>query len=348
MCYRASHRRGSALVLAIIVSVVMTALVSAMCWVAGESAQRTGSLSKIDQAFYAAEAGAQRVQWYCKNNKMNSISAPVTGSINGYAYSVTWSTVSGSTILITSVGTVSSTSYTLSLQVTPPVIQQPTITSMGAFDNKNIAVTGDVMVATTYDNGGNGSITGNLTYYGSASNTGSVSGSVTHASGSPTTIDFAALASTLTAAAGRTYNGDQNNVTFDFTAISGSHPVIYVNGNVSNPTFIGSGTLYVTGNITGAGGYGSAGAPVDLVAQGDINTNNNTTIVGSVYTKGNWNRGKFNLTGLIYTGGIVQSNNGMSYLTQANTPWWDPRGNGGGTISASTTTNVTDFAGPMP
>lgn len=65
------------MVLAIVVSVILSGLVSAMAWVAGESAQRTAGLSKMDQAFFAAEAGAQRVQWYSTNGKMGTNTWPV-------------------------------------------------------------------------------------------------------------------------------------------------------------------------------------------------------------------------------------------------------------------------------
>jgi hypothetical protein len=343
------HPRGSAITLAIVVAVVLTGLVATMSWVAAEQTARTAALSKMDQAFYAAEAGMQRVQWYCKNGQMGSITAPLTGSLNGYTYSVSWSTVSGSTIQITSVGSTGSVSYTMSAQVTPPFIQQPSIESIGDFDNKNIVVTGNVVAGGNYANGGSGSLNGNLVYYGSASNTGSVTGTVTHASGPPPKIDFATMTTTLIASAGLTYNGNQNNRGFDFTTVTGNPKIIYVNGNVTNPTFVGSGTLVVAGTISGAGGYGSAGNPVHLVATGDITTDNNTTIYGAIYTGGNWNRGKFNMTGLIYTSGVIQSNNGKSYLTQDTTPWFDPRatGGGGGGGSGSGTT-VTAFSGPMP
>jgi hypothetical protein len=343
---RHRHPRGSAIVLVIIISVIVSALIAAMCWVAAEQTQRTAGLRKMDQAFFAAEAGAQRVQWYCKNNQMASISPPLTGSLNGYNYSVSWSTVSGNTILVSSIGNSGTVSSTLSFQVTPPFLPQPAIQSMGAFDNKNIVVTGDVIAGTDYSNGGSGSLSGNLTYYGSASNTGNVTGTVTHASGTPPTIDFPAIIASLQATAGQTLSGNQNNRTFDFTAIPGTKKVIYVNGNVTNPSFIGSGTLVVSGNISGAGGFGSPGNPVHLVASGNINTDNNTTMYGSIYSGGDWDRGKFNLTGLVYTSGIIKSNNGKSYLTQDATPWFDPRATGGG--AGGGTTVVSAFSGPMP
>jgi hypothetical protein len=340
--------RGTAMVLVIIMSVVLSGLIASMYWVAAEQTLRTASLSKVDQAFFAAEAGMERAKWYCKNGQMGSIVSPLTGTVNGFNYSVSWTTVSGHTLQIRSTGSLQSVSYAMSAQVTPPFLPQPALESLGKFDNKNIVVTGDVIAGGDYTNGGSGSLNGNLTYYGTATNTNDVTGTITHASGPPPTIDFTAVIATLNAAAGQTLTGAQNNRTFDFTALPGPNRVIYVDGNVSNPTFIGSGTLCVKGTITGAGGYGSADAPIHLVATGDITTDNNTTIYGSIYTGGDWNRGKFDVTGLIYTGGIVKSNSGKSYLSQAETPWFDPRATGDAAGAAAAVTTVTAFCGPSP
>ena len=139
----------------------------------------------------------------------------------------------------------------------------------------------------SYTNGGSGSLTGNLTYYSTAANTGSVSGTITKASGSYSFMDMTALGNTLIAAAGsNTYSGTQTNKTFDFTTIPGTNKVIYVNGPVVNPTFIGSGTLYCSGAVSSLGGFGSSGNPVNIVAKAAITTNNNITIYGSMYTGG--------------------------------------------------------------
>jgi hypothetical protein len=335
------------MVMAIVVSAVITGLISVMCWVATEQTARGAALRKSDQAFYAAEAGAQRVQWYCKHLQMDDIAAPLTGDLNGYHYATSWNPLSGSTIQISSIGNADAVSYSLSVQVTPPFIPQPAIQSMGDFDNKNIIVTGDIIAGGNYTNGGSGSLTGNLTYYGTASNTRNVSGALTpKTTGTPYIINFPTLINTLKTQAGRKLIGNQNNQTFDFTAIPGPHKVIYVDGNVANPSFLGSGTLVVTGNISGAGDFGAKDHPVNLVAAGNINTSNNTTIYGALYAGGNWDRGKFNLTGIVYVAGIVKSNNGKSYLTQAETPWFDPRATSGD--AGRTPTLVSNFSGPTP
>ena len=113
---------------------------------------------------------------------------------------------------------------------------------------------GDVIVGGSYSNGGNGSITGDLTYYGSATGTGRVTGTITHATtGGFPAINMTALGNTLITAAtaegaGATYNSSQTNKNFNFNSISGTNKVIYVKGNVTTPTFTGTGTLYVTGH----------------------------------------------------------------------------------------------------
>ncbi len=137
------------------------------------------------------------------------------------------------------------------------------------------------------------------------------------------------LGTTLINQAGLTLSGNQSNHTFDFTGLSGNK-VIYVNGNVSNPAFIGSGTLYVKGTVS-AGAFGSSGSPVNIVAGGSVTTSNNITVYGNLYSAGAWSRGKFTWNGFIYIAGAISaSNNGKSTLTHTTVPWFDPRSSGGG------------------
>jgi hypothetical protein len=342
------HRRirGTAMTLTIVVAVIISGMVAALSWTASVQSQVTGSMSQIDQAFFAAESGAQRVAWYCKNNKMSSITSPLTGLVNGYAYSASWTTVSGSTIKITSTGSLGSVSYAMSETVTPPASAAPALALGDNFDNKNMDITGDLITGGSYTNGGSGSLTGNLTYYSTASNTGSVTGTITHATGSFAFMDLTTLGNTLIAAAGQTYTGTQTNTTFNFTNLSGTNKVIYVNGPVVNPTFIGSGTLYSSGAVSSLNGFGSAGSPVNIVAQAAVTMDNNVTCYGSIYTGGAWGRGKISLTGIVYvSGAITVTNNGSSSLTGTAAPWFDPRGSGGG---GGSTTTFASFAGPQP
>jgi hypothetical protein len=140
------HPRGSIMVLAIIVSVILSSLICVMSWMAAEQTQRTASLAKMDQAFFAAEGGLERVKWYCKNGQIGEIKSPLVGT-NGLSYSVWWSTVSGSTIKVNSTGWAGSASYSLSAQVTPPVLA-PSLAVGGAMaDAGPITVTGNLAVA---------------------------------------------------------------------------------------------------------------------------------------------------------------------------------------------------------
>jgi hypothetical protein len=96
--------RGTALVIGIVVSVVLTGLVTALFWVASAQVEVTAGMAKMDQAFFGAEAGIQRVAWYHKNGQIDSITSPLIGSINGYTYTVSWTTVALNTIRIDSTG----------------------------------------------------------------------------------------------------------------------------------------------------------------------------------------------------------------------------------------------------
>jgi hypothetical protein len=341
MFHRRLHPRGSALTLAIIVSIVLTGLIVTLAWVASAQTQYTSGLSKVDQAFFSAEAGAQRVQWYCKHYKLGSITSPLNGSVNGYSYSATWSNVVGSTILIRSTGASGRVSYALSQRVRPPY-PAPALATGGNFDNKNIDILGDIVVG-SYTNSAGGVLNGNLTYSLNATNTAAITGAIIHDGSVFLPIDMTALGNTLIAAAGQSYSGDLTNPVFDFTLIPGTNKVIYVSGNVTNPTFIGAGTLYCAGTLS-VNNVGTAANPVNLVAKGDISLGSNVFLYGGVYTGGTLVRGKFAITGIVYAAvGISDYNNPTSYFTYAAPPWFDPR-----MSSWDPITSFTNFTGPMP
>jgi hypothetical protein len=324
----------------IILTVVITGLVMTLAWSAGVQAQMSSAFGRSDQAFFAAESGAQQVAWYCKNGKMASITSPLTGMIGGYAYSATWQTVHGNTIRIQSVGSLGTVSEVCYLTVTPPATVLPTFASGGDFDNKNIDITGDLVTGGNYSNGGSGSLSGKLVYAGSATNTDKVGG------GTPTQapyvpLNMTALIAYLQTYVNQSYDTAQSNKTFDFTTLSGKK-VIYVDGDVTNPTFIGSGTLVVNGNVT-VGEFGTATKPVNIVAKGDITTTGGT-IYGTLYADGAWNRSKMDLTGLVYVNGISKANNGQSSMVMTSPPWFDPRLGPSGGIAAQ----FSNFAGVQP
>jgi hypothetical protein len=272
---------------------------------------------------------------------MAQITSPLTGLIGGYAYSTSWQAASGNSIRITSRGSLGDASYTVYLTVTPPMSAPATFASGGDFDSKNVDITGDVQTGGNYASGGHGSVSGNLIYSGTATDLDTIGGAASK--GAYTPLNLPAIETTLLAAAGQTFNGNQSGQTFDFSALPGTNKVIYVNGNVSNPTFVGAGTLYVNGTYSG-GGFGTAAAQVNIVATGDVTTGNSATIYGSIYSGGSWFRGKMDLVGLVYVTGISPANSGSSSMKQGTPPWFDPRAPGGAAAQAQ----FTGFAGPEP
>jgi hypothetical protein len=297
-------------------------------------------MAKMDQAFYAAEAGVQRLAWYVKNNQLASVTSPLTGSVGGYAYSTSWTT-SGTVTTITSRGSLGNVSYTCYMTATPGTDFPPTFSSGGNFDNKNVTITGDVSTAGSYSNSGSGSLSGNLTYVTTATGTGSVGGTVSR--GAFYSIDVNALVTTLQAQAGTSYAGAQTAKNFDFTTVPGTNKVIYVNGNVTNPTFTGKGTLVVSGTVS-VDNFGTSSNPVNIVASGDVTTGGNVTLYGTIYTAGSWYRSKVALTGLVYVSGISPSSSGASTMVQTAAPWFDPRADSNGHMPAK----FLNFSGPQP
>ena len=204
------RRRGSALILAILLSVVITAIVMIIASYATTLAQ-----AQQDQAIYSAESGAQRVAWYCRNNKMNSITSPVSGTVNGCSYTTSWVTLSGNTIRITSKSSNASVGYSVYQTCAPPSSPVAVVSSGGTFQIQNIVVTGDVNTNGNFSCSGSGSISGDLTYGGVANNTSMVSGTVTK--GTTAALNMANIESTLVAAAGQTINNpNNNNLTYNF------------------------------------------------------------------------------------------------------------------------------------
>jgi hypothetical protein len=336
-------RRGSALSLTILVSVVITGLVMTMAWSAGVQASMTGSVTRLDKAFYAAESGAQRLAWYAKNNKMASLPSPLKGTVEGCDYSATWTTISGTTIRITSTASLGAVSYTCSMVVVPPSETLPTFSTGGDFDNKNIDIEGDMVTGGDYTNGGNGKLEGNLTYSGTATNLSRVYGDKTLASYIP--LDVTSLLPKLKSyAVTPTLTGNQVNRTFDFTAISATRKVIYVEGDVVNPEFIGEGTLVVKGNVSSLDSFGTEDKPVNIVADGDISTSGGAKVFGTLYASGAWYRQKVTLVGLVYVNGISPSNSAASSMKMTQAPWFDPRLNEAGKTFAK----FMNFTGPQP
>jgi len=72
-------RRGTALVMLVLVSVVITGLILTIAWAAGAQSQSTGASIHLDQANMAAESAGQLAVWnFKKNNSWRQASAPST------------------------------------------------------------------------------------------------------------------------------------------------------------------------------------------------------------------------------------------------------------------------------
>lgn len=336
--------RASALVMAVLLSVVITAMVMMIAWTAGTQAQSVSALRNLDQAFFAAEAGAQRAAWFVAHQQLGSQSQPMAGSCGTAGYSVTWSNVSGSTYRITSVGTSGTSSDTASLTATPAsspaaLASRATLNITSASTN----ITGDVVSVGTITGTGNGTITGSIDSGGTVSATvqGWVAAPGTTKQNDATMTsppDPAAIYTSVqpTAAATHTLTGNQSNPVLDFSTYS----MIYVNGNVSfsngAPIPTGSGTLVVHGTVTFGGTFPSDGssAKMNIVSDNTITTGGTTRITGGIYTSGQFKEtGTHYMTGVILAGSVTV--NGQTYYASAVPPSFDPRSASSGGASGS-------------
>ncbi|MGN6368984.1 MAG: LamG domain-containing protein [Phycisphaerae bacterium] len=100
-----SSRRGSALVLAVLVSVVITGLVLTIAWAAGAASETTANAVRLDQATMAAESAGQLAVWHFKNNNSwRQATAPsslptITIGSGTYTYALTCSDAGASATL---------------------------------------------------------------------------------------------------------------------------------------------------------------------------------------------------------------------------------------------------------
>jgi hypothetical protein len=138
---------------------------------------------------------------------------------------------------------------------------------------------------------------------------------------------------------------------FGFTYQQGSANVIYVNGNVTNPTIDTSqtgGTILINGNLTisNASTFGSAGFPAYIVVEGNVTQTANVTIYGALYVKGTWNHVDTSVYGDVVVGGSVGDNSttGSTYIVGA-IPWFDPRSSTAPTVQPI---YYTDYEGAAP
>jgi hypothetical protein len=366
--YRPRAARGSAMSMAIVVSVVLSSLVAALAWTAGTHSESTGRLSKADQAFFAAESGLQRAIWLCRHRQLGNenFRSPLGGTVNGYTYQVSWPQNSITQVLITSKASNDPTSatagevaYTLSQYITAGSTSVPAFYSNGDFDNKNIIINGDVATGGNYQISGNGTLNGDLYYDGNASDLEDVWG-VIYPSIDVPTINFTDLYTTLVTNNPNKKKGFTTDSSFDFSTVPGtSNKVIYVDGDLTDPKIIGEGTLYVKGKITFTKANLKFGTPpstspiapaktINLVATETIKFDKRVEYYyGGIYTAKDFDRAQIDeLWGIIYAGGkITPSNMGMSEFNVGEVPWFDPRGN---SSSTTATLSISGFKGPLP
>ena len=324
--------------LTIIVAVVLTGLISAMAWIAGQQSRQTSNFRQSDQAYFAAEAGLDRVLWYCKNNQMASISSPLNGTLNGYDYTTSWTTVSGNTIKITSIGSLGSISYTLCQQAAPAGVLT-TVASGADFKSTSLlTLTGDLSVAGNITSSGTFGVNGNVDAAGTIDSGVTATGTKTpNDPSAPAPPSASAIYNSLLPTAYSIASG--NITTLDFTG----HPVLVANGNVllKVSTVIGTGTLIVNGKVSSANDVGAAGAPLtfNIVCTGDFNANNKFYLTGSIYTGGTMSFNNLTVvTGVIAAESSINLNNHHTF-TFATPPAFDPRGGG---------VALSNFTGPQP
>ena len=88
-------RRGTALVLAVLVSVIITGLVLTIAWAAGAQSENTTSTIRLDQATMAAESAGQVAIWQFKKDnswrqtKTNGMLPTITIGAGTYTYALT-------------------------------------------------------------------------------------------------------------------------------------------------------------------------------------------------------------------------------------------------------------------
>jgi hypothetical protein len=233
----------------------------------------------------------------------------------------------------------------------------PALTVSGDIDKskhlQNLTVNGDVEVAGKIS--GNTKlmqVNGSLTYGDTADdNMLGVTGKKTKKNNSPPVIDLTNL-QTL----GTPYKvkNPSTGYVFDFTTIPGPEAVIYVDGDVTNPVFIGSGTLYASKKISfnknGDLDVGDVNNPVYLVSADKIevkNSQDNMTVYGGLYANKDLN---IDADALIYGPVVVdgklnfKGKNHETVINEAPGPFFDPRN----ATAPVKKIIISGFKGPQP
>ncbi len=258
-----------------------------------------------------------RASGYCKNNQLGSVTSPLAGTVNGFSYSAGWAVVSGSTIKVTSTGSLSgsvSSGYSLTESITPPSVSTPGMCAGGSNGNISgaMTVTGDLQCVKSINGGNSLSVTGNLTM-GAALN------------GSPTVGKALAVAGdcngTPTVGGNMTVTGNLNsspkvggNLVVD--GVDNGHPTVTgtttthgtATVSVSAPPVVSTmaTTLESTAGLTlnspsSITVLDFTSSPNGVIyIHGDANISGTVTVIGSgtVVVSGNWNQSsRFPATG---------------------------------------------------
>ncbi len=217
----------------------------------------------------------------------------------------------------------------------PPLA--PALTVGGNLPMNLATISGNVQVSGAITGVNTSTVKGLVTYgttYSDAHNyititlNGRASAATKNAGVSVPTINYASIQAqapwTGTSGTGQTYQ---------FTPLyNGQVPIIYVNGNVTNPiidTSQSGGTLLINGSltITQAATYGSPGYPAYIICEKSMTHSGGAlTITGGLYVGNRWTHTDCTINGDVCVGGNVTDNStiGSSFVVGA-IPWFDPR-----------------------
>jgi len=358
-----SPRGSIAILLIVMLVVVMSGIVSTVALVGGVGSQVSSMTLHRDQAFYAAEAGIQRIWYEVEYGTWNKNGQYATSGVVGDCTFTVTATGGGygSNIRVTSVGT-----YTANpaIQMTIKGTMQATniapaiLLGAGINENGNITIDGDTLVKGNINLGGSVTINNGVIQYGGTSNNlpyATYNPNIPSPpyvwyspSGKAPPDNNAINTNTLMAQADAQRFSDTSPSSLDFT----NHSVLYIlvpSGQVldlKKTNVYGSGTLVVIGDVVVEAGLGAADAPVNIVTTGNVSTQGNLSIVGSIYADGNvTHQGQLVVTGIVNGLGSMSPTTGNgaggATITRAPPPPFDPRAYWG-----SNSIQIQHFTGP--
>jgi hypothetical protein len=218
----------------------------------------------------------------------------------------------------------------------PPTI--PAVTAGSSLAAKNVTITGDLAVkGDVTAPSGTSRVAGNMSYTGTYTPNGNltVEGKTTPVgSVSFPNIDFAYLQNQATKW-GKVVTGDSTGVTYTFNSLGGNK-VIWIKGNLTDPTvtiggtYASGGTFVVDGTVSftkSATTLGADGYPVYIVAQGGITQSGaNLNLWGGLYTTSNLAHKTCTIVGPVVVNGTITNNaTGACEFRAGAIPWFDNR-----------------------